>query len=107
MTTVRFVIFETPDGTRFITPKFAQEVDDRSGRPGDVEMGAALLCLGMNLSRAAGDAGWLIADADAEGRFDIPHRPMRIRNSDLEHGAIDVACIGGPGFEQPATGAAS
>ena len=100
MTMVRFVVFQMRNGTRFITPKYATEIDDVSRRPGDVEMGATLLCLGLYLTRPEGDNGWLVAQADAEGRFDIPHRPMRIRNSGLEHGAIDVACIAGPGFQQ-------
>jgi hypothetical protein len=101
MTTVRFVVFEMGDGTRFITPRYAYEVGDASQRPGDVEIGSALLALGMNLKRPEGDDGWLVAEADADGRFDLPHRLIRIFNGDLMHGAIDVACISGPGFEKP------
>ena len=104
MTTVRFVVFEMGDGTRFITPRYAYEVGDTSQRPGDVEMGSALLALGMNLKRPEGDAGWLVAEADEQGRFDLPHRPIRIFSGDLMHGAIDVACISGPGFKRTAEG---
>jgi hypothetical protein len=97
MSTFRAKVFISKDGDRFLVPGYWYDADDAEFSSSSLTLNAMMFATVCDCKVAP---GWLVVEADAEGRADLPNQPYRLAGRQFAHGAIDVMLIAGPCFDE-------